>query len=162
MVRYAFNRYLEGKTEKEIMQASQTLNNMPRDSWFIQCAIKKANYLYLAQKDTSKVIFGGKFNFFQRLKNKIEKKKFQQNRLLAIYSQGEKLKYGNRKFELDIVNNKIIFKFSSKKKIILHLPMLHKNYQRELMLLDDLSHKKILPFSVELRKNTENRLFVIM
>ena len=110
MVRYAFNRYKDGKSEKDIRLLSKNLQNVPSDSWFIQCAIKKANYLLLANKE--KVIFGGKFNFFQRLKHKLNKDEFKSGRLLGIYSQGETLRCGNRKFKLDITNNQIIFKFS--------------------------------------------------
>ena len=86
MVRYAFNRYKDSKSEKDIRLLSKSLANVPSDSWFIQCAIKKASYLFLTNKE--KVIFGGKFNFFQRLKHKLDKDIFKENRLLGIYSQG--------------------------------------------------------------------------
>ena len=135
MVRYAFNRYKDGKSEKDIRLLSKSISNVPSDSWFIQCAIKKANYLFLANKE--KVIFGGKFNFFQRLKHKLNKDEFKSGRLLGIYSQGEKLANGNRKFKLDITNNQIIFKFSKTKCISLQLPKLHKNYLYELINLEE-------------------------
>ena len=108
MVRYAYNRFQEGKSEKDIRLLSHSLNNIPLDSWFIQCAIKKADYLNKTSKE--KVIFGGKFNFFQRLHKRLSKEEFKQKRLLTIYSQGENLRRGNRKFSLDMVNNQIIFK----------------------------------------------------
>ena len=76
MVRYAYNRFLEGKSEKDIRLHSKKLNNIPIDSWFIQCAIKKADYLNKTSKE--KVIFGGKFNFFQRLQKKITKEEYKQ------------------------------------------------------------------------------------
>lgn len=87
MVRFAFNRYKDNKTEKDIRLLSKNLQNIPLDSWFIQCAIKKANYLFSTNRE--KVIFGGKFNFFQRLKHKLDKDIFKENRLLGVYSQGE-------------------------------------------------------------------------
>ena len=157
MVRYAYNRFQEGKSEKDIRALAHTLNNTQTDSWFIQCAIKKADYLNKTSKE--KVIFGGKFNFFQRLQKKITKEEYQQKRLLAIYSQGEKLQKGNRKFALDTVNNQIIFKFSAKKKILLKLPNLHKNYLSDLVSLQTLAENKKIAFSIELDLNKINISF---
>lgn len=157
MIRYAYNRFQNRKSEKDIRLHSKQLNNIPSDSWFIQCAIKKADYINKTSKE--KVIFGGKFNFFQRLQKKISKEEYQQKRLLAIYSQGEKLKKGNRKFALDIVNNRIIFKFSVKKKIVLKLPNLHKNYMSDLVSLQKLAENKNIAFSVELKLNKINISF---
>lgn len=157
MVRYACNRFQEGKSEKDIRALAHTLNNIPFDSWFVQCAIKKADYINKANKD--KVIFGGKCNFFQRLQKKISKEDYKQKRLLAIYSQGEKLNKGNRKFALDIVNNRIIFKFSAKKKIVLKLPNLHKNYMSDLVSLQTLAENKNIAFSVELELKNINISF---
>ena len=149
MVRYAFNRYKDGKSEKDIRLLSKNLQNVPSDSWFIQCAIKKANYLFLSNKE--KVIFGGKFNFFQRLKHKLNKDEFKSGRLLGVYSQGETLRCGNRKFKLDITNNQIIFKLSKSKHIYLKLPILHKNYLYELINLEEQCNQKLSNFSVELK-----------
>lgn len=135
MVRYAFNRYKDSKFEKDIRLLSKSLSNVPSDSWLVQCAIKKANYLFSTNKE--KVIFGGKFNFLQRLKHKLNRDAFKENRFLGIYSQGEKSYYGNRKFKLDITNNQIVFKFSKTKHICLKLPRLHKNYLYELINLEE-------------------------
>ena len=149
MVRYAFNRYKDSISEKDIRLLSKSLANVPSDSWFIQCAIKKACYLFSTNKE--KIIFGGKFSFYQRLKNKITSEQFKENRLLGIYSQGEKNYYGNRKFKLDILNNQIIFKFSRYKYINLQLPKLHKNYLYELINLEEQCKQKLSNFSVELK-----------
>lgn len=149
MIRYAFNRYKDGKSEKDIRLLAKSLNNIPSDSWFIQCAIKKASYLF--STNYNKVIFGGKFNFFQKLKNKITNKQFKENRLLGVYSQGEKNRCGNRKFKLDIINNQIIFKFSKAKHICLKLPKLHKNYLSDLVGLQTLAKNRGIAFSVELK-----------
>ena len=79
MVRYTFNRYKDSKSEKDIRLLSKSLSNVPSDSWFIQCAIKKANYLFNINKE--KVIFGG---IFQRLNHKLDKDVFKENRWLGI------------------------------------------------------------------------------
>ena len=149
MVRFAFNRYKDNKSEKDIRLLSKSLSNIPSDSWLIQCAIKKANYLFVSNKE--KVIFGGKFNFFQRLNHKLDKDVFKENRLLGIYSQGEKNYYGNRKFKLDVTNNQIVFKFLKTKHIYLKLPRLHKNYLYELINLEEQCNRKLSNFSVELK-----------
>lgn len=149
MVRFAFNRYKDSKSEKDIRLLSKSISNVPSDSWFIQCAIKKASYLLLTNKEN--VIFGGKFSFYQRLKHKLDKDIFKENRLLGIYSQGETSKGGNRKFQLDISNNQIIFKFSKAKHINLQLPKLHKNYLYELINLEEQCNQKLSNFSVELK-----------
>ena len=149
MVRFAYNRFQDEKSEKYIRLLSKSLENIHTDSWFIQCAIKKANYIFLTNKE--KVIFGGKFNFFQRLKHKLNRDIFKENRLLGIYSQGEKNYYGNRKFKLDILNNQITFKFSKTKHINLQLPKLHKNYLYELINLEGQCKQKLSNFSVELK-----------
>ena len=149
MIRFAFNRFKDSKSEKYIRLLSKSLSNIPVDSWFIQCAIKKANYLFLTNKEN--IIFGGNFNFFQRLKHKLDKDIFKENRLLGIYSQGEKLANGNRKFKIDITNNQIIFKFSKSKHINLKLPILHKNYLYELINLEEQCNQKLSNFSVELK-----------
>ena len=151
MVRYAFNRFKDNKTEKEIRLLSKNLSNIPHDSWYIQCAIKKAKYLYSANKE--KVIFGGKQNFFKRLQNKIPKDEYKTHRLLSIYSQGETPQKGNRKFNLDILNKQIIFKFSKNKHIPLKLPKLHKNYLTDLTLLEEYCSTKQANFSIELSLN---------
>ena len=149
MVRIAYNRFQDGESEKDIRLLSKSLNNIPTDSWFIQCAIKKADYLNKTGKE--KAIFGGKFAFFQRLTKKISKHEFKEKRLLAVYSQGETKQKGNRKFALDISNNKIIFKFSQKKHIDLILPKLHKNYLYELLSLEEKSKQNLSNFNVELK-----------
>ena len=149
MFRISYNRFQECKSEKYIRLLSKQLKNIPTDSWFVQCAIKKSDYLNKTSKE--KVIFGGKFNFFQRLKNKISKEDFFEKRMLAIYSQGETKRKGNRKFTLDISNNKIVFKFSQKKHIDLLLPKLHKNYLYELLSLEEQSKQCLSNFNVELK-----------
>lgn len=155
VVRWAFNRFQENKNEKEIRLLSKNLNNIEKlDSWFIQCAIKLAQQIYEKNKD-KKVIFGGKNNFIQRSLNKISKEEFQEKRLMNLISQGEKLQKGNRKFNLDIIqNNKIIFKPKFKEHFELQLPKLRKNYQKQLFLLEELSKNKKTAFTIAL--NSKN------
>lgn len=123
---FVYNRIQEGKSQKDIKQQIKTLNNINLlDSWFIQCSfydISKVN----------KVIFGGKKNYFQRLKNNISKEQFKSKRLSPIYSIGEvinKSVKGNRKFHIEQDLENIIFKPNKLIKINLQLIGLNKRKQ---------------------------------
>ena len=123
---FVYNRIQEGKSQKDIKQQIKTLNNINLlDSWFIQCSfydIPKVN----------KVIFGGKKNYFQRLKNNISKEEFKSKRLSPIYSIGEvinKSVKGNRKFYIEQDLENIIFKPNKLTKINLQLIGLNKRKQ---------------------------------
>ena len=73
VVRYSYNRFLDGKSEKDIRLLSKSLNNVNLlNSWLIQCAILDAKGLH-KKFQNKKIIFGGKLNFINRLKNKITK-----------------------------------------------------------------------------------------
>ena len=123
---FVYNRIHEGKTQKDIKQQIKTLNNINLlDSWFIQCSF------YDIPK-VDKVIFGGKKNYFQRLKNNISKEQFKSKRLSAIYSIGEvinKSVKGNRKFHIEQDLENIIFKPNKLIKINLQLIGLNKRKQ---------------------------------
>ena len=123
---FVYNRVQEGKSQKDIKQQIKTLNNIYLlDSWFIQCSfydIPKAD----------KVIFGGKKNYFQRLKNNISKEQFKLKRLSPIYSIGEvvnKSVKGNRKFHIEQDLENISFKPNKLIKINLQLIGLNKRKQ---------------------------------
>ena len=123
---FVYNRIHEGKLQKDIKQQIKTLNNINLlDSWFIQCSF------YDIPK-VDKVIFGGKRNYFQRLKNNISKEQFKLKRLSPIYSIGEvvnKSVKGNRKFHIEQDLENIIFKPNKSTKINLELIGLNKRKQ---------------------------------
>ena len=123
---FVYNRINEGKTQKDIKQQIKTLNNINLlDSWFIQCS-----FYDISKVD--KVIFGGKKNYFQRLKNNISKEEFKLKRLSPIYSIGEvvnKSVKGNRKFHIEQDLENIIFKPNKLTKINLQLIGLNKRKQ---------------------------------
>lgn len=167
IIRYAYNRFYDGYTEKDIRNMVKSLNNVNLlDSWFIQCSIRKANKLF--KKDSSceegkqiikngrlqkkqkhiHTVFGGKHNFNQYSKGKISKEQYKQNRLLPICSQGEAVKCGNRK--LEIQDNKLIIKYKRNRKIELILPKLRKNYRRILSKLRQVMLNKESAISFEL------------
>jgi len=143
IVRYSYNRFLEGKTEKNIRELTKSLNNINTlNSWLVQCGIKEAKAIQTRFKN-EKVTFGGKFNLINRLKNKITNDEYRLKRLSPINIQGEELKQGNRLFKLDIIeNNQIIFKLNRLTHIKLELPNLRNNIKKELFKLQQLNEVK--------------------
>jgi len=143
VVRYSYNRFIDGMNEKEIRLMIKELSNIDLlNSWLIQCAILDGKAMQKRFED-KKVVFGGKFNFINRLKGKISKNEFDLKRLSPLNIQGEVLKKGNRSFELDIIeNNKIVFKLNKAKHIELYLPKLRSNIKKELYRIQQLNEVK--------------------
>jgi IS605 OrfB family transposase len=143
VVRWSYNRFLEGKLEKDIRLLSKELNNVDLlNSWLVQCAIKDGQGLQKRFKN-EKVIFGGKNNFIKRCKNLISKQDFIEKRYSPINIQGEMLQKGNRSFHLDIIeNNQIIFKLNKNKHIKFNLPKLRNNIKKELFKLQQINEVK--------------------
>lgn len=115
---FIYNRYADGFSQKQIKEQIKSLNNIQlMNSWFVQCA-----FYDCPQKN--KIIFGGKRNYFDRLKGKITKEQFKLKRLSPIYSIGEivnKSVKGNRFFHLEQDLSSIIFKPNKETKIQLKL-----------------------------------------
>lgn len=149
IVRFAYNRFLDGYNEKEIRKLSKSLNNIDLlNSWLIQCAIREAYAIHKRFKD-QKVIFGGKYNFSKYVKGKITKDEYITKRLSPINIQGEKLQKGNRSFKLDIIeNNKIVFKLNRNTHINFKLPNLRNNINNELYKLQELNEQGGYTYSI--------------
>ena len=113
----AYNRYKENYKQKDIEAYLKTMNNIDLiNSWFIKCAVYQVKSL----NKSDKIIFGGKFNYFQRLKNKITNEQYKLNRLIPLYSGGESNHNGNRFFQITEDLN-ILFKPNRNTKIKLIL-----------------------------------------
>ena len=123
---FVYNRIQDNKSQKDIKQQVKQLNNVNLlDSWFVQC-------IFYDIPKKQKIIFGGKKNYFQRLKNNISKEQFKLKRLSPIYSIGEvvnKSVKGNRKFHIEQDLKNIIFKPNKLTKINLQLIGLNKRKQ---------------------------------
>ena len=143
---YVYNRLKENISQKEIYNFVKQLNNIPLiDSWIINTIIYEAKAL-IAKDD--KIIFGGKKNFFDRLKGKISKEEYLSKRLSPYYSigtTGNPTVKANHKFNLTDNLNVVIFKPNRKTKI-------------ELILVGISSRKNILS---KLYKRQEERNFAI-
>ena len=132
---FIYNRFADGFSQKQIKEQIKNLNNIQlMNSWFIQCA-----FYDIPQKE--KVIFGGKKNYFDRLKGNISKEQFKLKRLSSLYSIGEIVNKGiksNRFFHLEQELDKIIFKPNKVTRIQLNLigignrlSILKKLYQKQ-------------------------------
>ncbi len=151
IVRYAYNRFLDDKSEKDIRLLCKNLNNINLlNSWLVQSGIKKAAEIHKNNEDHV-VIFGGKRNFIRRINNKISKDDYKKNRLLPIISVGESIKRGNRLFDFKIIeDNSITFKPNKDTKIKLQLPTLRNNYKNELFQIQRLCEQRDLTMSIQL------------
>ena len=122
LLHYVYNRTCENISQKDIKDKVKSLSHINLlDSWFIQSSIFEAKGLH---QKSNKIIFGGKKNFFDRLKGKISKSEYKNNRLSPIYSIGEvvnKSVKSNRKFHIEQDLNTIIFKPNKLTKIELKL-----------------------------------------
>ena len=141
--RYAYERFKEGKTEKEIRKLINELEDPIKktkyfegvNSWLIQCAIKSAQAEFDAHvalgRDTS-VVWGGKQNFKKLQKDQITKEEWYELRQRPIISQGEKLQKSNRLFDLTKLNqHTIIYKPNAETKLPIQFHV-GKNQQAQL------------------------------
>jgi hypothetical protein len=129
LVRYSYNRLIDGISEKDIRVLHKSLNNVNGlDAWTRQCSINESKQILNKHKD-NKVIFGGKSNMIKYLKGLITKEQYKENKLLPLNIFGENANNGNRKFKLDLFNNKIIYKHSRKEHFELEIPKLRGSYK---------------------------------
>lgn len=129
LVRYSYNRLKEGTSEKDIRVLHKSLNNIDNlDAWTRQCAINEAKQI-LNKHGENKVIFGGKPNMVKYLKGLISKEVYKETRLLPLNIFGEKANGGNRKFKLDLFNDRIIYKHSRTEHFELEIPKLRGSYK---------------------------------
>jgi len=148
--RISYKMFKDKKLNQKDIRHNLKNYNLPNlDSWFIQCGILQGKALYNRFKE-QKIIFGGKKNWIDYTNNKITKDEFNDNRLLPLQIEGEAPKKGNRKFNLDIKNNKIIFKPNKNRKINIKLPKLHKNIKKDLLNLEQLTVTNQIPYSIRL------------
>ena len=108
MYRFAFNRFKDGLKNLEVYAALNKKFDM--NSHLVNSIMRNA--AVLASSNNDKKVHFGKFLRFQ--KGLISKDELKESRNIGILSEGEALKKGNRLFEIDIENGKIIWKRSRK------------------------------------------------
>jgi len=150
VIRFSFNRFQEGFKEKEVRAKINSI--FIGNSWLLQCALKVGAQLFKKHKD-KKIIFGGK-NLLNRYINKlITKDEFKLLRMNPLNIQGEACKKGNRLFNFDFYNSKLIFKISkiNHKEIEFYKP--RGKYFQELIKLQELVDNKQIALTVSLNKD---------
>jgi IS605 OrfB family transposase len=136
IVRSSYNHLQQGKLVKELEKEYKLLNSIPdMDSWFIRCGILRGKMLTKHKN----VVFGGKKNLSKLTKGKITKQEWKAKRLYPIETQGEENQGGNRKFELDLENNKLWFKPNKKHRIEIKLPIIRSKWKHELQHIQEIS-----------------------
>jgi IS605 OrfB family transposase len=121
IVRFSYNRRKENLNQSEIEKLVKSkMNNIElMDSSFIKAATDNSKSL----NTEDNVVFGGKSNWTRYNKNLITKEEYQVNKLKSLTVRGSRLDHkGNRKFQLNMNNNEIIFKPNKKTKITLRIP----------------------------------------
>lgn len=107
---FMYNRFQDGFEQKAIEHLTKNLNNIPlMNSWLIRCCLWDCKTM----KDRSKLIFGGKKLFFERLKGKISSEEYKLKKLSPIFSIGEITNKGiksNRLFHIEQDLSSITFK----------------------------------------------------
>ena len=117
-VRFCFNRFVDTNNNITPAQASklaQAMNHVEMlDATILQMSSRKAYNIYKSfeKQGDATLIFGGKSNWTRYQKHLISKEDFNANRQLPICIEGDKSHRGNRKFALDLNNDRIIFKLS--------------------------------------------------
>ena len=148
IVRYAFNRFQEDHSEKEVRHKCQLIFQNEK-SWFLQCAVKDAQTIFNKFK-YDKIIFGGKSNLFKFLKGLKTKEEYKLDKLRPICIQGEKLQKGNRSFEFHFDENYVTYKFSKVRHEKIEICKLRKNYLKELLKIQELANSKQIAVTVKL------------
>ena len=119
---YVYNRIKDNPDilEKDLRDNSKNIKNVNLiKSYLMQCSIKEA--IQINKILGNKIIFGGKKNFYDRLKGKISKIEYKSKRLSPIYIIGEASKSGNRFIQIIDSLDKILIKFDKQTHIIIEL-----------------------------------------
>ncbi len=149
--RWSYNRaYKEGLDWKQI-------EDLSIETWFdkslTRAQIKKGYSTYLSCQETGckHPIFGSKELFYRRKRGLISRDEWRDARLSPVVMDGEANHSGNRKFELDFINNRqVVFKPSKKYRIVIPLHNTSKGHRKLLERLETLANQKKIAFTIEL------------
>lgn len=108
MYRFAFNRFKDGIKNLDVYAAMN--EKFKINSHLVNSIMRNAAVIASLNKD-KKVHFG---KFLKFKKGLITKEELIDSRNIGILSEGEALKKGNRLFEIDVENQKFIYKRSRK------------------------------------------------
>lgn len=154
VIRFAYNRFQENKrlslSDVEKIVKSKMNNIEILDASLIKVAVNKAKSI---KKEN--IIFGGKHNFFRRIKNLITKEEWLEYKNKPLMLRGSSCdNKGNRKAELNIVeDNSILVKLNKTTHFNIQLPRLNKKQKLLLSRLQLLCENNKGCFSLELNNN---------
>ena len=149
VLHFAYNRRYDGVSEKDTEHQLSSLNNIPLIKSYIgRCAAKHATQLI--KTDNRKRIFGGKKNFIDRCKGKINRDAFLNKRLSNLYIIGEANRHGNRFIKINEDLLSFIFKPTMKDRIVLSIDGRYKRYKSILNKLYHLQQDKGIAITYEL------------
>ena len=152
IVRFSYNRCKEGLSKKEIYaKVNEIFPNI--NCHLRSCAQGEAFMNWLSNgKDASKKVYFGKFKRFQ--KGLITKEDYRESKNVGISSTGEANQKGNRLFEVDVENNKFIYKRNRKDHYDLVIVEKLGEKRRNLLLnIQNLMQEKKLPITFRLKKD---------
>ena len=147
---FLYNRISDNPsiTEKELRLLYGNVNNCSLiNKWLFQCAIKEARQIY--NSHGSKVIFGGKANYYKRNKLSITKEEYKARRISPVYSIGEADKSGNRMFRLK-PDNILTFQPDRLHHIDLELVGLRKHRQTIISKITELARQRKITLTYKL------------
>ena len=147
--RSAYQLFKTGLKQFDVQRDETLQSKFQLGSWLKQSGLMEAKAIHERNKD-SKVIFGGKGNFFKRLSGKITQEEWKNKRLGSLYSIGEASKAGNRLYKLQLESSSIVFKPAKKQYFKLELPKLHANWKQKLELLQAQTDLNDCPYTVRL------------
>ena len=149
VLHYAYNRRYDGIGETDVKHKISFLNNIPLiKSYLKSCAVKHATQLI--KTDERKRIFGGKKNFIDRCKGKINRDVFLNKRLSKLFIIGEANQHGNRFIVINENLDSFTFKPTKKDKTILSIDGRYKRYKSILNKLYHLQQDKGIAITYEL------------
>ena len=108
MYRFAYNRFKDDLKNLEVYVSLNEKFDM--NSHLVNSIMRNAATLASLNKD--KTVHFGKFLKFQR--GLVSKEELKDSRNIGVLSEGEALKKGNRIFEIDVENEKFIWKRNRK------------------------------------------------
>ena len=150
VLHFAYNRRYEGVSEKDIEHQINSLNNIQLiKSYLKRCAVKNATQL-IKEGDNKQLIFGGKKNFIDRCKCKINRDEFLNKRLSKLFIIGEANQHGNRMVVINDDLESFTFKPTMKDKITLSIDGRYKRYKSILNKLYHLQQYKQISITYQL------------
>lgn len=153
VLRFSYNRIFKDKKDTlETYHLTKTLNNTKLlDASFREFAVQEAKQIISSQEERGrkKIIFGGKKGFWDLKFKKAQKSEFERNSY--FYCIGRAGFKGNRKFNFDLLNEKVVFKPERDVKICIEFKV-PSNYKKLLNKAQELADKKRCSISVRVNK----------